>query len=204
MYVLKQQHARGVLMPGEAAFYARNDFSRDRLKLLCQRLYEIDLLRPMGEGWTVSAKLAHTAFWERQVLLVLEALMRTDARRGDVAAVIARSGEWLPIAAVKQWQRAGVDWSGANSLNQDALNDGALPAWLLVPPHVALRQAVNNAEVLDSVIAGLAPRIVSLISSSQIAWMLEPGRHRAEHLDEVERALSSTPAAHAAAVRHTA
>ncbi len=191
-------------MPEHAAIIARNDANRERLKTLCRRLYEVDLLRPAGDGWTVAAKLAHFAFWDRQVLFMIEAFERTDARKGDVGALIARTGEWLPIAAVELWRRFGVDWSHAANRSQDALNAAGLPAWLAVPPHVALRQTVNSAEMLDGAIAGLTPRLMNLILASHLAWTLEPGTHRGEHLDEINDALSITARPRRAVARSSA
>src|SRR5436305_10631891 len=153
-------------MPDYRSIVEENEASRDRLKTLCGRLYEVDLGRPVAAGWTVAGKLAHLAFWERQALFALEAFERTARRRGDVAGLIARTGEWLPAVAVEQWQRVGVDWSDAAGRNRDALNQRALPAWLAVPPHVALRESVNAAELLDAKLSVLAPKLVRLVLAS--------------------------------------
>ncbi len=191
-------------MPDQAAILAQNDANRERLKALCRRLYEADLLRDAGDGWTVAAKLAHIAFWDRQVLLMLEVFERAEARRGDVGQLIARTRDWLPFAAVEQWRRVGVDWNDAAGRSQDALNAAALPAWLAVPPHVALRQAVNSAEVLDGTIASLAPRLLNMILASHLAWVLQPGVHRGDHLDQITGILSVAASSRRAAARYSA
>lgn len=53
-------------MSGDQEYLARNDASRARLRALVERLSEADLRRPLGAGWTVSAALAHLAFWDRR------------------------------------------------------------------------------------------------------------------------------------------
>ncbi len=56
----------------DPSFVQLNRASTERLRLLIKRLNEADLLHPMPEGWTVSAALAHIAFWDRRVLLALD------------------------------------------------------------------------------------------------------------------------------------
>ena len=50
----------------------QNRAERERLRALIERLPEGDLLRPLGEGWTIAVALAHLAFWDRRALAVLE------------------------------------------------------------------------------------------------------------------------------------
>jgi hypothetical protein len=49
-------------------FVKENDVSRHRLESLVTKLSEADLARTTDYGWTVSALLAHLAFWDRRVL----------------------------------------------------------------------------------------------------------------------------------------
>jgi hypothetical protein len=46
----------------------RNEEQTRRLAALVARLSDDDLGRPLGGGWTVSAALAHVAFWDRLTL----------------------------------------------------------------------------------------------------------------------------------------
>lgn len=46
----------------------RNDAARTRLRDLVARLGDDGLARPLADGWTVGAMLAHLAFWDRIVL----------------------------------------------------------------------------------------------------------------------------------------
>jgi len=48
-----------------------NDESRRRLESLARRLTDTDLALSTDYGWTVSALLAHLAFWDQRVLVVL-------------------------------------------------------------------------------------------------------------------------------------
>jgi hypothetical protein len=52
-------------------FLAENTASRRRLETLVRRLSDADLTRSTPSGWTVAALLAHLAFWDRRVLVLL-------------------------------------------------------------------------------------------------------------------------------------
>ena len=53
--------------------YARqNDESRRRLQALVGKLSEADLARTTDYGWTVAALLAHLAFWDQRMVVILQ------------------------------------------------------------------------------------------------------------------------------------
>ena len=81
-------------MPVDRSFVERNRAETARLRDLVARLTEDDLHRSVGGGWTVSAALAHLAFWDRRAIVLLE-----------------------------KWEREGVGPSGADSgpINEAAL-----------------------------------------------------------------------------------
>jgi uncharacterized damage-inducible protein DinB len=54
------------------AFVEDNARSRQRLEALVARLSEDDLARTTSFGWTVAALLAHLAYWDRRVLVLLK------------------------------------------------------------------------------------------------------------------------------------
>ena len=49
-----------------------NGTEREHLRTLANRLSEADLNHPLEAGWTVSAVLAHLAFWDHRSLTLLE------------------------------------------------------------------------------------------------------------------------------------
>ena len=53
-----------------SAYNAENEASRQRLKALADRLTDAQLATPMENDWTVSAYLAHIAFFDRRALLL--------------------------------------------------------------------------------------------------------------------------------------
>lgn len=63
-------------MTPDRTFVERNRVATNRLRALVARLSEEELQYPVGEHWTVAIALAHLAFWDRRVLLGLDAIAR--------------------------------------------------------------------------------------------------------------------------------
>lgn len=51
---------------------AENDAERERLRSLVTRMSDEELSRPMPEGWTVAAVLAHVGFWDARAIYFLD------------------------------------------------------------------------------------------------------------------------------------
>jgi len=53
-------------------FIAENRKERERLRKLVERISDKELNRPMWEGWTIAAALAHLAFWDQRALVLMK------------------------------------------------------------------------------------------------------------------------------------
>src|SRR3972149_2138 len=94
-------------------YIAENAVSRRRLETIVESLTAAELARTTEYGWTVSALLAHLAFWDNRVLALLR---RREAAGGGQPPGASRGG------ARARW-RAGrgrggpgfhVPWEGAS------------------------------------------------------------------------------------------
>ena len=146
-------------MSVDPAVIERNDAQRLRLVALAERLTDPDLACALDGGWAVSAALAHLAFWDT-----------------------------LDVALLARWRDGHVppiepDWYA------DALNEAALPAWLIVPPRDATKLAVDAANAIDAAVAALEDPIVEALLARNEAWMIRRYVHRREHVDQIEGAL---------------
>lgn len=56
----------------DRAFAQRNRASTERIRALAARLTDAELMRPVGQHWTIAITLAHLAFWDRRVMYVLD------------------------------------------------------------------------------------------------------------------------------------
>jgi hypothetical protein len=152
-------------MTVDRGFVAKNHAEGVRLQTLVARLDDADLARPMPAGWTVAAVLAHLAFWDQRLLILLE------------------HGERLGSAAMPEAVReADIDW----------INDAAKPLMLALPARTAAHLAVSVADTLDRKIEALPDDFLARNAAAGAPLYLNRAHHRRQHLDEIERALRVT------------
>ena len=110
----------------DKGYNERNRVQSRRLREL-RGLSDEDLLRPVGEHWTVGIALAHIQYWDGRA-----------------------------VGAIEAWRRHGLPltlWTEGEGV----INDVRLPVWREVPPQEALEQAIRTAEALDRIVEDLSP-----------------------------------------------
>jgi DinB superfamily len=148
-------------MAVDRAYVAENDRERERLRAFVRRASDQDLARTLDGGWTVAGVLAHVAFWDQRIVVLLDEWER-------------RGPSWTP----PHEQEADVDW----------VNDAGKPLCLALPPRVAADLAVSVAETVDRRVAAVSDAILAANARAQVLnW--RRAEHRREHLDEIEQAL---------------
>jgi len=136
------------------------EVERERLRALIARLSDADLARPMPDGWTVAAVLAHAAYWD------------------------ARAIYWMDT-----WGPSGEPTTYADE-DADAANEAAKPLCLALPPRVAAELALRLADEADRKVRGLSDAMLAKIrAKGDPPFDLSRANHRKEHLDEIEAAL---------------
>lgn len=114
----------------EQSHVERNAAELVHLRALVAHVRDEELSRDIDGAWTVSALLAHLAFWDRY------AVARWAQAR--------RNGQRVPLPTGKI---------------ADLVSDAAREGWLACPPRVAALQALAAAEASARLIAGLDARI---------------------------------------------
>lgn len=147
-------------MSADRAYIARNDRERARLIALVSRSADADLARPMPGGWTVAGVLAHAAFWDQRIAVLIE-----------------------------RWQRDGTVPHPEEGQDVEWINDPAKPMLLALSPRRAAELAVAIAERVDGLVAGLPDEWVDRIVAANVITLVR-ATHRGEHLDDIERGLS--------------
>ena len=110
-------------------YLARNDAATGRLRELVQRLTDADLDRPLGEGWTVNAALAHLAFWDRFAGAVLN-----HWTTGGFVPSGEGDGSFINTAGLPDWLAAPAEYVRDAVITAAAATDraaAAIPASLL-------------------------------------------------------------------------
>ena len=127
------------------------------LRRVAGQLADDDLRLSMEAGWTVSAVLAHLAFWDQRA-----------------------------ITLIGKWTKEGV---GPSPIDTDVVNEATRSLCLAIPPPQAAGLAMELADKVDRVIAGLAPEMLEAIQTKGTTVKLRRADHRRTHLGEIEKVL---------------
>jgi hypothetical protein len=65
-------------------FVIENERERNRLKLLVERISDLELILKMWEGWTVAAAFAHLAFWDQRALVLMKKWEKTGVEPSPI------------------------------------------------------------------------------------------------------------------------
>jgi len=143
---------------------AESDAERERLRALVARLSDAELARPMPDGWTVAAVLAHAAYWDARAIYWIDA--------------------WGPDGEPTTYEEENVD----------AVNEAAKPLCLALRPRDAAELALRLAEQADSKARGLSDGMLAKIEAKGgPPFNLSRAIHRKEHLDEIDGMLRGRP-----------
>lgn len=148
-------------MSRDRSYIEANETARGRLRDLVDGLSDEQLSGPMEAGWTVASVLAHVAFWDNRIVVLLD--------------------RWGPDGRgeTPTYEDEAVDW----------MNDATKPIFLAMPPRVGAQAALDAAEAADRAVAAMSDDL--LAKNDELGNIINPFRseHRSEHLDDVERAL---------------
>jgi len=149
-------------MAADRSYVAENRAQLERLRALVDKLSDRELASPMDAGWTVAGVLAHLAFWDQRIVMLLD---RWAGGRGT---------------SPQPHDEAAVDW----------INDAGKLLCLALPPRIAARLAIDAAIAADDRVAALSE--AQLAANAAAGTPISPRRavHRREHLDEIERTLA--------------
>ena len=137
---------------------------------------------------------------ERQRLQTLiaslndEDLKRPLPNGWTVAITLAHLAFWdrQRLAVLKQWERAGVQAAPADA---DTINEGVRLLAEVIPPRRAAQLAVEAAEAIDQALEHITADLLTAIETGGQSRILRRSVHRGGHLDQIDAALRSKPAA---------
>jgi hypothetical protein len=118
-------------------------------------------------------------------------LQRPLGHGWTVAATLVHLAFW-DLRAVTLIDKFGRDGVGPSPIDVDVVNDTVLALARSIPPRAAAQLALEAAEAVDRRIEALPDRTIEAIGAAGNPFNLTRHVHRAEHLDEIERALRST------------
>jgi hypothetical protein len=140
----------------------QNTESRRRLAELASRLSDDDLALSTDYGWTVAALLAHLAFWDQRVLVIL-----------------------------KRWREEGFDPSPIDAMAvNDSLRVicDALEPRTAIDLCLTSAEAVDAA--LEALTPELTEQMEQHAAVTQTQFRMNRALHRNGHLDDIEKLLT--------------
>lgn len=150
-------------MAADRAYVAENQAQLARLRALVDRLSDQELAQPMPAGWTVAGVLAHLAYWDQRIVVLMD-------RWGA-------DGRGTPPPLIDE---AAVEW----------VNDAGKPLCLALPPREAARMAIAAAKAADQRVAEASDALLAANAAAGSPLSMLRAEHRREHLDEIDRILS--------------
>ncbi len=107
-----------------------------------------------------------------------------------VAVALAHMAFWDRRAAglLHRW---AVEGSLPDPVDDDLMNATLLPEWLALDPKRAAELAVAAAVLVDAAIEALDADKADAIVMIGNQYLVERGKHRQQHLDQIELALAS-------------
>ena len=138
-----------------------NAESYQRLKSLVHRLTDTDLALSTDYGWTIAALLAHLAFWDQRMFVIL-----------------------------RRWQEGGLDESPIDSMAvNDALKIICQALEPRTAAELSLIAAERINAELDSLTPEFVKQIEEHIEANSIQFRMNRSLHRAGHLNDIEALL---------------
>lgn len=139
----------------------QNVESRQRLEALVRKLSDADLARTTDYGWTVAGLLAHLAFWDHRMSVIL-----------------------------KRWQTEGLDASEIDSTAvNDALREICHALEPRTAAQLALAAAQKIDAELEMLSAEYVKQLEEHAAASHTQFRLNRSLHRASHVDDIEALL---------------
>jgi hypothetical protein len=144
------------------SYIEANAKGRERLWVLVSELTDEELTLQVGDGWTIAAMLAHLAFWDYRVLVLI--------------------GRWKKVGVGP----SPIDIDGVN----DAMKPLCLAIPPREAARLAVNAAEAVDAELANLPEDLKPGINVLVQEGK--FRLNRSIHRNEHLDQIERILAES------------
>ena len=105
-----------------------------------------------------------------------------------VAAVLGHLAFWdqRALTLIEKWQKEGI---GPSPIDTDVVNEATRPLCLAILPRAAVETALTAAAAVDAAIAALSPEMIADIETNGKTVLLNHGKHRHTHINEISQAL---------------
>jgi hypothetical protein len=109
---------KGQTMALDQSYISENAAEREHLSSLANRLTDEELARPLDAGWTVSAVLAHLAFWDHRALVLIKKWEKEGIGPSPIDTDIVNEATRLHCLAIPPRTAAELAISCAQNIDQ--------------------------------------------------------------------------------------
>ena len=102
----------------DKSYISENAIEREHLEVLVNRLSDEDLGHPLEAGWTVSAVLAHLAFWDQRALILIEKWKKDGIGPSPIDTDVVNEATRGPCLAIPPRTAAEIALSSASAIDQ--------------------------------------------------------------------------------------
>ena len=102
----------------DQSYISENAAEREHLSSLANRLTDEELARPLDAGWTVSAVLAHLAFWDQRALVLINKWEKEGIGPSPMDTDIVNEATRLHCLAIPPRAAADLAISCAQNIDQ--------------------------------------------------------------------------------------
>lgn len=100
-------------------FVAENARERERLRALVGRMTDEELAVPLGGGWTISAALAHLAFWDWRSLVLMRRWRVSGVSLSPIDQDVVNDSILPLCAAIPPRAAAALAVSSADAIDRE-------------------------------------------------------------------------------------
>lgn len=134
-------------------FAQENDASRRRLETLVRRLSMQELVRTTTSGWTVAALLAHLAYWDQRIIVLLKRWKEHGVDLSPVDADAVNDAIKPICLALDPQAAVELCLSSAQAVDAEleAISDALFEEIQASPNHFRFNRALHRTDHLDEI-----------------------------------------------------
>jgi len=133
---------------------------QERLRALIARLSDQDLSRPLADGWTVAAILAHLAFWDYRALLLIRRWKQTGVQPSPIDVDTVNDAMLPLLVAVPPRRAAEIAIEAAASIDKEieSLSEDLMAQIEAKATALRPNRALHRIEHLNQIESALSQR----------------------------------------------
>ena len=144
----------------DRGFVSENAKEGERLRRLVERITDMELGLPLGEGWTIASALAHLAFWDQRALVLVRKWKGSGVAPSPVDDDVTNDSILPLCLAIPPRTAANLALAAAESIDRELeeAGDGLIGDIRQLGARFRLYRCDHRKDHLDQIEASLQAR----------------------------------------------